>query len=265
MKYYMRKIYNLLVNIVSGPLKLIKFSRRISFYLHDRKVLIQQQKVSTIYFPLGKSYPILNERFSKSGTARGHYFHQDLLVARKIFVNQPVLHVDIGSRIDGFVAHVASFRKIKVFDIRPLPNMIHNISFIQADLMGTIDDSLINYSDSISCLHVLEHFGLGRYGDPVKFDGYLDGLSNIYKILKKEGKLYVSVPIGPQRIEFNAHRVFSTQYLLDYFIDGYRVDTFSYVNDKGDLHENISLENKSEIKNNFGCNYGCGIFELTKL
>ena len=87
--------------------KFIKFSKGVPFYMRDRKILIEQQKQSDIDFPLGKSYPILNERISQSDIARGHYFHQDLLIARKIFPNQPVRHVDIGSRIDGFVAHVA--------------------------------------------------------------------------------------------------------------------------------------------------------------
>jgi len=62
----------------------------------------------------------LDDRFDQSGTASGHYFHQDLLVASRIFINNPEKHVDIGSRIDGFVAHVASFREIEVFDIRSL-------------------------------------------------------------------------------------------------------------------------------------------------
>jgi len=175
------------------------------------------------------------------------------------------LHVDIGSRVDGFVAHVASFRKIEVFDIRPQTNNVHNIRFVQADLMGDINESLIDYCDSISCLHALEHFGLGRYGDHVKYDGYLDALSNIYKILKKNGKFYFSVPIGKQRIEFNAHRVFSVGYLLELFEGNYHIDIFSYIDDKGDLYENVAIKNKDEIANNFGCHYGCGIFELTKL
>ena len=265
MKYYLRRIYNLMVMMGIDPIKFIHFARGVPFYIKDRKTLIKQQQSSNINFPLGKPYPILNERFSESGSASGHYFHQDLLVARKIFINQPILHVDIGSRIDGFVAHVASFRKIEVFDIRALTDKIPNISFIQSDLMGKIDDSLIDYTDSISCLHALEHFGLGRYGDPVKYDGYLDGLNNINKILKKSGRFYFSVPIGSQRIEFNAHRVFSLQYLIELFAGNYKIDTFSYVDDKGDLHENISLEDKSDVDNNFECNYGCGIFELTKL
>src|SRR5208283_2551263 len=109
------------------------------------------------------------------------------------------------SRIDGFVAHVASFRSLIVLDLRPISTQIRNIEFMQADLMKPIPDSLVELCDSLSCLHVLEHFGLGRYGDTIKYDGYVLGLDNLHRILRKGGKLYLSVPIGPQRIEFDAH------------------------------------------------------------
>lgn len=214
-------------------------------------------------FPFGKNKPIMNEKKAGSGVMKGHYFHQDLLVARRIFKNNPVKHVDIGSRTDGFVTHVASYREIEVFDIRPFSNNIPNIKFVQADCMK-LTDELLNYTDSISSLHAIEHFGLGRYGDPIDGNGHLKGLESINKILKKGGKFYFSVPIGPQRIEYNAHRVFSIAYLLKIFNSHYQVDNFSFVDDKGDLHENVELKG-NDITNNFNCKYGCGIFELTKI
>ena len=118
--------------------------------------------------------------------------------------------------------------------------------------------------DSLSCLHTIEHFGLGRYGDPINYDGYILGLNNLHRALKKGGKLYFSVPIGPQRIEFNAHRVFSVSYLLECFDGKFSIDHFSFVDDRGDLHENAMLTEK-DAQRNFGCNHGCGIFEMTKL
>jgi hypothetical protein len=127
-----------------------------------------------------------------------------------------------------------------------------------------IEGDFYEICDSLSCLHALEHFGLGRYGDPIDYDGHLKGFLNIYKMLKKSGIFYFSVPIGCQRIEFNAHRVFSIEYLLDMFENKFELISFSYVDDKGDLHKNISL-NKTLISNNCGCNYGCGIFELKKI
>jgi hypothetical protein len=149
------------------PRKTIHSIRGLPYYFHNLQSLRKQRVSAVEQFPFGRPYPCLDDRFSDSGSAKGHYFHQDLLVARRIFLNQPSIHVDVGSRIDGFVAHVASFRQITVIDIRPLPNNITNVKFIQADLMEPIRDDLIECCDSLSCLHAIEHFGLGRYGDPV--------------------------------------------------------------------------------------------------
>jgi SAM-dependent methyltransferase len=238
--------------------------RGIPSFLKDYREIRRQAKQSGMVFPFGNFYPCIEDKHQKSGTASGHYFHQDLLVANKIFMNKPGKHVDIGSRVDGLVAHVASFRDIEVFDIRELTAMIPNFNFKRLDITDR-DFVLSDYCDSVSCLHALEHFGLGRYGDKVDYDGHLLGWENIYKMLKKGGKFYFSVPIGVQRIEFNAHRVFSLVYIMNNMIgDKYRVDSFSYVNDSGDLVRDAALDERS-VKSSFSLNYGCGIFELSKI
>jgi hypothetical protein len=151
--------------------------------------------------------PCLNDRCAEGGTTRNEYFWQDLLVARMIFQNNPKKHVDIGSRVDGFVSHVASFREIEVFDVRPIAAQIPGITFRQADLMQPLD-GMAGYCDSLSCLHALEHFGLGRYGDPVDPEGYVQGLASMSVLLEAGGTFLLSVPIGVSRVEFNANRVF---------------------------------------------------------
>lgn len=246
------------------PRKTIHSIMGLPHYFRNLRLLKKQKKFASKIFPFGKFYPYFGDRYSDSGSTKGHYFHQDLLVARRVHYNNPITHVDVGSRIDGFVAHVASFRPIEVLDIRPLNSEIPNVKFIKVDLMANINKGLLEYCDSLSCLHTIEHFGLGRYGDQVNYDGYLLGLDNLYNILKKDGKLYFSVPIGPQRIEFDAHRVFSLNYLLELFDGKYQIDDFSFVDDKGDLHESVSITEANK-NNNFSCLYGCGIFEMTKL
>ena len=159
---------------------------------------------------ISSNYRILNQFSEQSGTANGHYFHQDLLVAQFIFARNPQVHVDIGSRIDGFVSHVASFRKIFIYDIRPLKVMNHpNIEYARADLMQGTDQ---NVADSISCLHSIEHFGLGRYGDPINPQGHIIAFTNLIYMLKEKGILYLSFPIGSSdQVIFNAHRIFHPQ------------------------------------------------------
>ncbi len=244
------------------PSKFRKNLKGYPYFKRDLK-LIREQLAGRDDFKITRLYPCLDDRFEESGVLSGHYFHQDLYVAQKIFKNNPEKHLDIGSRTDGFVAHVASFREIDVIDIRDLKNTIPQINFLKADF-SVENPGFDDYCDSISCLHAIEHFGLGRYGDTIDADGHIKGLNNIYRSLKKGGKFYFSTPIGPQRIEFNAHRVFSVAYLLKLFDGKYKIETFSYVDDRGDLHRDAPLSEQN-INQNFSCHYGCGIFEMTKI
>jgi len=159
--------------------------------------------------------PCLHDWYDEGGAAKDEYFWQDLLVARKIFIANPEKHVDIGSRVDGFVAHVASFRDIEVFDIRPITANVPGITFKQVDLMNPSMD-IVNYCDSLSCLHALEHFGLGRYGDFVDPKGYEYGIRNMALMLRPGGVFYLSLPVGVARVEFNAQRVFNPMTIMDF-------------------------------------------------
>ena len=232
-------------------------------FLVDLRELRRQSQRSSRPMPFGRLYPCLEDKYDSSGVASGHYFHQDLLVARRIFVSQPETHIDVGSRVDGFVAHVASYRQVSVIDIRHLDSKVENIRFVQADLMRPLPEHLLAASDSVSCLHTLEHFGLGRYGDPLSFDGYLMGLANLFALAKDGGMVYVSVPIGAERIEFNAHRVFSVLGFSGILSRHGLIERFSYVDDAGDLHEDVSTAS-SDAEVDFNCRFGCGIWECRK-
>lgn len=216
-------------------------------------------------WPLGALYPCFADRFEQSGSANGHYFHQDLLVARRIFARHPDAHTDVGSRIDGFVAHVASFRTLRILDIRTLTETIPNVTFEQCDLMADLAPAMQGSCDSLSCLHALEHFGLGRYGDPIRPDGHEVALRNLARLLRPGGWFYLSVPIGPQRIEFNAHRVFGLRHLLDLVGAHFEVRSLAVVDDRGELHERVALHDAPGIEDSFGCRYGCAIIEAVRL
>lgn len=211
-------------------------------------------------WPITRLFPIFSDKKDEGGTASGHYFHQDLYFARKIYENKPRNHCDIGSRVDGFVAHVAVFRKIDVIDIRPISSIIENIEFVTADMMQLPNNLIAKYS-SVSCLHALEHFGLGRYGDPLNLNGFRQGFTNMAKLLDKNGIFYLSVPIGKQRIEFNAHRIFDHNTIIDLGIkNNLELINFDYVDDSGKLVE-LKLNNKTIGQfNSSELDYSCGLF-----
>lgn len=201
--------------------------------------------------------PILSDYRAASGEASGHYFHQDLLVARLIHEAAPRRHADIGSRVDGFVAHVAAFREIEMVDIRPMAIPAHPaIRCTQADLMNP-QPEMEGLYDSVSCLHALEHFGLGRYGDPISPEGHWQGLAAISRLVAPGGMLYLSVPIGARRVEFNAHRVFDPADIPEAATD-FELARFDFVDDRGDLHTDKAIGDAQ------GLRYGCGIYSLRK-
>ncbi|RSD35376.1 MAG: methylase [Methanohalophilus sp.] len=200
-------------------------------------------------------YPILTDYDSLAGSIRGHYFHQDLWAARKIYRHQPTEHVDIGSRIDGFVAHLLTFMPVTVIDVRHLNSDVKNLKFYQSDATKLKLKS--NSIESISSLHAIEHFGLGRYGDPINENACYEAMLELSRVLKINGRLYFSVPIGIERVEFNAHRIFDPSTILNYF-DHLELIEFSAVDDNGLYHENADPYYFSD------CNFACGLFEFTK-
>ena len=193
----------------------------------------------TFCFSKDTEYIIPLERVDDAGVI-GSYLWQDLWAARHIINNKPDLHYDIGSRLDGFITHLLSAGiNVTMLDIRPLPVHIQGLRFLQTDatkLQNIPDDSL----DSISALCSLEHFGLGRYGDPIDPMACFKCFEAIQRKLRKDGYLYLSVPIGKEHLEFNAHRVFSPSTIVDSFNEMILLEFSSCMNEE--YEENIALD-----------------------
>ena len=207
--------------------------------------------------------PCLQDWSEQGGTAKGDYFLQDIHVAQKIYHASPEKHVDVGSRIDGFVAHVASFREIEVFDIRPVKSVVPGIVFRQADFMDAVN-IVEEYCDSLSCLHALEHFGLGRYGDPVHPEGHLIGLRNMARMLKSGGTFYLSVPVGQERVQFNAQRIIHPCSLLNHAREaGLKIREFSFLLPGGTIETAEDIDETVNALINRP--YALGIFTFVKL
>ena len=264
MKSTLRNAYVTSVRYGFDPRKtlaMFKGARRIA---REKKVFEQQRLDSSDpnSFPLGRSWPIPFEREDAAGNASGHYFHQDLYVAREIFRRNPKRHIDVGSRIDGFVAHVATFRDIEVIDLRPLESKTKGITFLQVDLLKPIPSNL--RADSVSCLHALEHFGLGRYGDQVAYNGWETGLAALTSMVSPNGHLYLSVPTGKdQRVEFNAHRVFALPFLRERLRENFLIENLAFVDDSGNLLTEIDPDSH-DASGSFNATYGCSIWTLRR-
>ena len=154
-------------------------------------------------------YPCLYDKYDNAGSIDSHYFLQDIYMAKAVSRNNPRVHYDIGSRVEGFISHLLALsREVIMLDIRPLSQKIDGLGFVQCDateLTGIEDNSI----DSLSSLHAIEHFGLGRYGDTIDPDAWEKVLLSIQRVIRPGGFVYISVPVGTQdRIYFNAHRMF---------------------------------------------------------
>lgn len=206
--------------------------------------------------PMGRAFPIFHDYDETAGAASGHYFHMDLWAARKIFQANPARHLDVGSRIDGFIAHLLAFRSVDVIDIRPIESNVDGLNFVQGDatdLHGIPDNSV----ESLSCLHAAEHFGLGRYGDPIDPAAYRNLLDSLSRVLAPGGRLYFAVPIGRERVEFNAHRIFDPNRIVRE-LPGLTLVEFSAVNDSGDFVRIAQPEDFASAHS------ACGLYEFSK-
>ncbi|MCI8392282.1 MAG: DUF268 domain-containing protein [Roseburia sp.] len=207
-------------------------------------------------------WPVMIDRFAENGTM-GNYFWQDLWAAKLVIQSGVREHYDIGSRVDGFLAHLLSAGiLVNAIDIRPLPVEVEGLSMVidDATLLEHIEDGSI---ESLSALCSLEHFGLGRYGDPVDPEACFKCFSQIKKKLAPGGKLYLAVPVGRERVEFNAHRVFFASTIIESFA-GLRLVEFSCAAE-GKIEYHVDLHKYDHDPHNGEFRYGLFCFEKPQM
>lgn len=190
-----------------------------------------------------------------------HYFLQDIYMASKIHSNAPSIHYDIGSRIGGFIAHLISastIEKIIMIDIRPFFIKLPRFYFRRADatnLRGIAENSI----QSLSSLHAVEHFGLGRYGDNVDPQAWRKALKSIQRVMGPGGYFYLSVPVGPQnKLCFIAHRIFRPSLIIE-TLDKMELLSFAYIHN----WKVIEVDIKKNL-DNIVHEYDCGMFIFKK-
>ena len=200
-----------------------------------------------------ETYPILHEK-TQTTSFDTHYFYQDIWAFRKILKSGAASHVDVGSRID-LVGFLTTITAVTFIDIRPLMANLANFTSKKGSILSMPYED--NSIQSLSCLHVAEHIGLGRYGDPLDPHGTRKGCRELARILAHGGNLYFALPVGKPRLCFNGHRIHSPGQVLDYFSDLKLVE-LSGITDDVQFIENIDIS-ILEISN-----FGCGLFHFTK-
>lgn len=240
-----------------------QFARKMLYgrqFNKDKIDYIKQNHRKTFDYVKKYEYPCYMDRYQEAGYL-GAYFWQDLWAARHLYEDKPDVHYDIGSRIDGFIGHICCFiKKVILIDVRPLEKEIPNVTYICMDatkLEKFQDESI----DSISSLCALEHFGLGRYGDAINPEGCFEAFSAIQRVLKPGARAYIAVPIGKEHLEFNAHRIFYAQTIVDCFSD-MKLLEFSTVHNLEDYIEyHVDIHKYDQEEDNGGMRFGLFAFE----
>lgn len=199
------------------------------------------------------SYPCLGD-WTSTMPFDAHYFYQGAWLARRVAARRPTRHVDVGSSALTLSVLSATTETLHI-DYRPLRAELAGLRCIAGDILDLpLEDASV---ESLSCLHVIEHIGLGRYGEPLDPAGSRKAAAQLARVLAPEGRLYLSVPVGRERTCFNAHRVFDPQTVLALFAPLTLV-AFALVDDEGRFHEPARLDAAH------GLDYGCGMFELAR-
>lgn len=224
---------------------------RLPQFFWDMQVYKRRAPQETV--KLADAFPCLMDRMPTT-PFDPHYFYQGNWLARRLADAKPKQHVDIGSSILS-IGVLSAYVPTVFVDYRPLIVQQKGLSCIAGNItkLPFADGAL----KSLSCLHVIEHIGLGRYGDPLNTNGAQVAANELQRVVAPGGRFYLSTPIGRERVCFNAHRVFAPTTILDWF-SNFKLVHFSYVSDNGSLHDNVAISDVPLLE------YGCGFFEFER-
>lgn len=249
------KILGLFQSAGIYPLKTLRQIKALPVFLSNICKYKKLNSNDNFRISLGKLSYHTGDRYEYAGDIRSQYFFQDIWAANYLYKKNIREHLDIGSRLNGFVGHLLPFCKVKYVDIRDMPTEIENLEFIKGSIVSLPFRN--NSQENLSCLHVIEHIGLGRYGDEIDPFGHQKSAQELTRVLSCGGTLIISVPVGEERLNYDAHRVFHPDTVLKIF-SGLNLTKFCLITDKLEIIEDADFEKAAN------CIYGCGIFVFRK-
>jgi hypothetical protein len=226
--------------------------------LNDFKLLVNHAEPRFLFLE-EDYYPCLNDNTENTVFDR-HYIYHPAWATRVVKSINPEFHIDISSTLH-FSSILSAFVPVKFYDYRPANIELSDLSSERADLMALHFAS--GSIHSLSCMHTVEHIGLGRYGDPLDYDGDIKAIAELSRVLARDGNLLFVTPLGATaRIQFNAHRIYTKGLVVDLFAaNGLKLKEFTLIPENeadGGLVTNPGEELLARQR------YGCGCFWFIK-
>jgi len=239
-----------------------KIPSKIRSYFELEKTFKEFKKLSK---EKGDRFPVLwkdiffisNENTDNTGFD-AHYVYHPAWAARVLAKTRPEYHVDVSSILH-FSSIVSAFIPIRFYEYRPAHLNLDNLTCGKADLVALpFKDASIK---SISCMHTMEHVGLGRYGDKIDPNGDIKAINELKRVTAPKGDILFVVPIGKAKLLFNAHRIYSYAQIIEYFGKDFELKDFFLIPDTAITHGVIYNATKEDSDKQ---NYGCGCFWFKK-
>ncbi len=255
-KGWFRKTY--LVHFYGKHLQVQAYKQRYARFLQERHAFAESEQNTRRRFDPqeGRLLPELDDRTATTAI-EPHYTYHPAWAARVLATTRPDKHIDISSTLH-FSTLVSAFIPVEFYDYRPADLHLSNLRSGHADLTALPFES--DSVASLSCMHTLEHIGLGRYGDPIDYDGDLKAIAELKRVLAPGGNLLVVTPVGQPRIEFNAHRIYAYDQVVQAFAP-LRLVEFALVPDD---FGGVGLITPATRAQADAQTWGCGCFWFSK-